>query len=257
MFERLPVRVLNLIGCLGLAAAAWAWLAVGPAESLGLAGLAIIALIASGLLENQHLRTTSVVSSLSLWTEAEQRASDLETVRREQAKLRMSLDGLSNTLGMKTSALEERERDLLKQLAALESLLLEARQARQAALELERHWDEFAVSMITLLHRSKDLDAVRGVYEHVVEGLQGLGIDVIEPRREMPVSELHHRVVAAEHSDDVQPGGVIRVAAPGLRRGNYVIRHAEVVVQNTTAAEKSAPDGGPVATPASQHLSDS
>ena len=124
--------------------------------------------------------------------------------------------------------------------ANLESLLMEARQARHSAAEFERRWDEFAVSIITLLHRSKDLEAVRGVYEHVVEGLQGLGVDVIDPRQATSVSELHHRVVAVDYRAGVQPGGVIRVAAPGLRRGKDVIRHAEVIVQSATAAKQPA-----------------
>ncbi|MCP4810534.1 MAG: nucleotide exchange factor GrpE [Proteobacteria bacterium] len=244
--SRLPAVALIFVAALGLAAAAWMGLDAGLEQSHWLAGLSVLSLAAAGLLENQRFRTSSVASGVQAWSDAEQRAADLDAVRREHAKLRMSLDGVMRGLVDNARSLEEREQALRSELANLESLLLEVRQARIEANEGERHWDEFAVSLVQLLHRSRDLEAVRGVHEHVLERLTGVGLDVLDPARGASFEEHLHRVVDVDESSELPTGSVIRTVTPGLRRGAVVVRHAEVVVaaQSAASTDRPAADAG-------------
>jgi len=223
----LPVLLLTLVGILALLAGSWSWWSDSTTDSLVLAGLGVMALAVAGLLQNQRIRTLTVASSLDGWTEAEHRAADLEAVRREQAKLRMALEGLSARLVAEARGLETREQGLHKSLAELDEVLVEARQARGEAREFATRWDDFAVSLLSVLHRSKDLEGVRAVYGDVVDRLQGHGMDVIDPAVSAMVDERHHRVVATEQSPDVETGGVIRVVSPGVRRGGEILQPAE------------------------------
>ena len=247
----LPVALLTLVGGLALCAAGWIWSSDSTTDSLVLACLGVVAVAVAGLLQNQRLRTLTVASGLDGWTEAEHRAADLEAVRREQAKLRMALDGLSARLVAEARGLETREQGLHKSLAELDEVLVEARQARGEARELATRWDDFAVSLLSVLHRSRDLEGVRAVYGDVVDRLQGHGMDVIDPAVSAMVDERHHRVVATEQSPDVETGGVIRVVSPGVRRGGEIVQPAEVVqairppevIEEAQATQIDLPEG--------------
>ncbi|MCA9565824.1 MAG: hypothetical protein KC561_20145, partial [Myxococcales bacterium] len=82
-------------GVLRIGLASWPAPGSAAVESCLLLAVATAAATAAGALWNSRHRTEIIRTQLDSWAVMEQRAADLEAVRREQAKARMAVDGLS------------------------------------------------------------------------------------------------------------------------------------------------------------------
>jgi molecular chaperone GrpE (heat shock protein) len=207
-------------------------------ESAVLLVVSTVAVAAAGVLLNYRQRTAAISTYLDGWASMEQRASDIEAVRREQAKVRMSVDGLSARVAEEVNNLQAREESLSSLLSEIEKGLIESRQARAQADAATRRWDSLAMLTADGLFRISDRPGVGGLYGDLVEQLQGVGLDVVRPAASTVVDERLHEVSTEEISETVPAGAVVRTAGIGFRRGERVLRRARVV-QATAPATSS------------------
>lgn len=232
-------------GALRIGLASWPATGSAAIESCLLLAVATAAATATGALWNSRHRTEIISTQLDSWAVMEQRAADLEAVRREQAKARMAVDGLSARVAEVGATLREREQSLLGILDDVQKALIDSRQTRAEAEAATRRWDSLAMLTVDDLHRVADRPGVRGPLDDLIERLQSVGLDVVEPSPSTKLDERLHEVSAEETSPDVQPGAVLRTAALGYRRGERVLRRARVV-QATAPEETTMGASSPV-----------
>lgn len=195
-----------------------------------LAGLAaaMIFLVLPSWLEHK----AQVLDGLGLaLAELQERNYDLEGVRREHrralARTEEVLEGLADLVRLK----EE---------------LLEIRQDRQRLQRRLEDWEDSLVAycddQFRLLSQpglSDDYrDAAQRSLKHVTRSLQALGLDVLHPETGDPFHDRLHQAIATEPGPAPE-GHVLHCRRLGVRRGELVLRRAEVILA-TTPQEVSA-----------------
>lgn len=110
-----------------------------------------------------------------------------------------------------------------------------AEQAERALLE----WIE-AVDSVDRALRMAPSDGLRSVREQMATILARQGVERIGAAGDRFDPELHE-AVAAQESEEVPEGSVIEVSRPGYRRGERVLRPAQVVVSRSGAERDRSP----------------
>ena len=247
-----PPTILVLAGIVSglLAVLRWAstdWSNPGLAifEAATLLAVSAAAITAAGVILNHRYRSSTVAAHLDGWEAMEQRAYDLREVRKEQDRTRRAVERLTASLNAETKTLSEAQQSLHAELQKIDAALVESRQVRAEAKAMTTRWDSLAMDTVDALYRIVDKAGVRGPYEDLKAGLQGLGLDIVEPPPSTEVHERQHEVSSTEPSTDVAPGAIVRTAVPGFRRGERVLRPAKVVQAFESPTTPSEPDREP------------
>lgn len=195
---------------------------------------------------------------------------NLESVRREHAKLRASMEDFAGA-GARVAAVATELGAVARHLEAIDKDLGETRLQAHAA---ERREEETVRSIAEFLQseergfrneaaRPEDRDAAERRARDLVREMGRCGLSLIEPAPGDAVTPADHEVTAQESTDSVADGSVLRCQAWGYRFRGRVLFRARVVraVQRASARPESvllvegaappAPDRSPSLTPPS------
>lgn len=88
------------------------------------------------------------------------------------------------------------------------------------------------------------LQGVRFIHDDLVRSLGAVGLERIEPAKGEAFDADRHQAVMQEASDEVGPGCVVSMQAPGYAIGERIVRPARVVVRPTEGDGEAKPSGG-------------
>ena len=166
----------------------------------------------------------------------EERQYDLESVRREHRKAQARAEEVADRVAELLGRVEEQARSLAE-LARFREELLGSRQEGQRLQNRLDEWSRAFMDHLDDQYRLLSHDGVSADYHAGVERVRGqlvrtlrsLGLDVVDPAPGEPFDDrLHQAAETGAATAEVPAEHVLACLHPGYRRGETVLRRAEV-----------------------------
>jgi molecular chaperone GrpE (heat shock protein) len=227
------------LACVAMVAASVAVAMVTRSSPLGMGlflagiGAAMVFLVLPTWLEHRACSFELLGVALG---ELERRQYDLDSVRREHRKALTRIEEFHEQSTGMVDRLEEQARQLAEVFRLKEDLLA----VRQDGQRLQRRLEDWEQALTDhcddqfrlLSHDGVSPDyhaAVQRGLEQLARCLRSLGLDVVQPACGEPFDDrLHSASQTGPASDQVPPEHVLTCLRPGYRRGETILRRAEV-----------------------------
>lgn len=214
------------------------------------AGLGIAGLIAAAWLlvhrEAQRRHAAVLLQLPALLRDLDQEMASLEAVRREHAKLNMSIKGIREGLSedgrvaqIQREGIASAGEGVRRELGEFRGELIELRQQLEEERAERGKLDSVLGAAADGIFRRQDLDGFPELLEDFASQLKILGLDLIFPPPNSPINDRLHSIVEERDEDGILPLHVVKCLALGFRRGSKVLRAASVI----TTPENTEPDG--------------
>lgn len=227
---------LFILSAIAIGKSAQTDIAAAIGAGLGLAGMSVAGwLVVYREAQRRHARV--LLRLPTLLRDLDRNLAALESVRREHAKLNMSLKGVREGLTEDSRAAQHQREELVgagdgvrRELGEFRRELIEIRQRMEEDREARLQVDAVLVEVADSIFRRLDLDGFPALLDDYSRQLQALGLDLIHPAPASPINDRLHTIEDERDEDGIPPLCVVKCLAPGFRRGSTVLRAASVVV---------------------------
>lgn len=189
-----------------------------------------------------RLKSTALYDFSSTMCEVNARLVDLETLRREHYKSRVTLESLCQGIQETTRHLIDTQADIesaLRDRAAIENEMLTHRQELSRQRKQLKLWQTGLVEFYQLFERTLELkEELQPEYRRAIEKtlddfsrlIRPLGLDPIVPRKGDEFNDRIHHALGAEESSSEKPGSILKCTKWGFRMGSTVLEPATVIL---------------------------